>query len=164
MKLGLGQALGLGQGAVAPEEEVPPGDPTWTFTINPAEWTYNPGEEYGGPQVTHSLSNWSSGLYFEFCDASSEVLLTLMTVGTSHTPGTEYADAASFLVGLKAGLDTVDAGLTFGEDPGSPGKWDFVFTIAPKIGSVSVALLNVFCDVGSSPSFSNPITLVEVPG
>lgn len=162
MKLGLGQALGLGKAgaAGAPPE---PGPTVYRFTIDPAQWTYDAG--FGdGPQVTHSIADWSGGLYAQFCDINNNTIFTLLFPGASYEPGTLVENPAQFVAAINTQLDTVDAGLTFAAPNEFPDKWELTFTAPPEVGTVPIVYLNFYVDAGASPSFTNPIDLVTING
>lgn len=146
-------------GYTPPEEGGGGGPTSWTFTIDPAYFFYDPGEEFGGPQVTSMVMLWSSGIYWEFQDESSTPLLVLYTTGTGHYIGTEVADISAFQTVLGAALDTQDAGLSVTIDGNT---FTVTFTAAPSIGSTPIAYLSMVSEVGDTPSFSNPAALVAV--
>lgn len=160
MKLGLGQALGLG-GAGAAGAPPEPGPTVYRFTINPAQWTYDSGE---GPQVTHTITDWSGGIYAQFGDVLNNVIFTLLFPGAFYEPGTLVENPTQFVAAINNEIDVVDAGLTFTNSVEFPDKWELTFTAPPTVGAEPIVYLSFYVDVGSSPSFANPIDLVTING
>lgn len=139
------------------------GSTTYTFTINPAWFTYDPGEEYGGPQVVESINAWSNGIYWEFIDQYSGTLLILKPTGGSYLGGTEVADLPAFQAALGAALDTVDSGLDVTLTGDNSEIFTITFTDLPVIASSPIVGLNFRSNNGSSPAFTNPAELVTSP-
>jgi len=165
MKLGIRMSLvGVQGDGGAAGEVTPPGPTTYTFSINPAWFTYDAGPEYGGIQITESAANWSGGTYWQFLDIESTPILSLLCPGTSYSPGTYVSDIAEFATELNAALDTTDAGLAVTLTGDSSELFKVTFTAPPVIGTVPVVYLVYYSESGSSPAFTNPATLVEVPG
>lgn len=137
------------------------GGPTsWTLTLGPSTYFFtDPGEEFGGPQVTESLNSWSSGIYWEFLDLYSNPILTLQTVGTGHSVGASVSDIDAFKTALGNALDTVDEGLIvslFND------TFTVVFTVLPVISGNEVKYLHMASEVGNTAAFSTPASLVAV--
>ena len=139
------------------------GSTTYTFTINPAWFTYDPGEEYGGPQITESIANNNAGMYWLFQDQYYEPLLALGTAGTMYEGAIYVPVLAMFAVELGAALDVADAGLTVTLTGDNSEIFTVTFTAPPTIGSVPVVYLSFYTESGSSPAFTNPAELVTSP-
>lgn len=139
------------------------GSTTYTFTINPAWFTYDPGEEYGGPQITESLASNSAGMYWLFQDQYYEPLLALGTAGTMYEGDIYVPDLGMFAVELGAALDVEDTGLTVTLTGDNSEIFTVTFTAPPTIGSVPVVYLSFYSESGSSPAFINPAELVTSP-
>lgn len=137
------------------------GSTTYTFTINPAWFTYDAGPENGGLQITESAANWSGGTYWLFQDEFYEPVLALLASGTSYSPGTYVADLAEFATELGAALDTPDAGLSVTLTGDNSEIFTVTFTSPPTIGAVPIVYLSYYSELGSSPAFTNPASLVE---
>lgn len=144
--------------------ETPPPDPpasnSYTITLGPPAYFFtDPGEEYGGLQVTESLNSWSSGIYWEFLDLYSSPILTLQTVGTGHYVGASVADIDAFKTALGSALDTVDEGLmvSFIND-----TFTVVFTAIPVIGGNEIKFLHMASEVGNTAAFATPVPLVTI--
>lgn len=140
------------------QEEATP--TTYTFTISPAWFTYDPGEEYGGPQITESIANNNAGMYWLFQDQYYEPLLALGTAGTMYEGDIYVPDLGMFAVELGAALDVEDTGLTVTLTGDSSEIFTVTFTAPPTIGSVPVVYLSFYSESGSSSAFTNPATLV----
>lgn len=137
------------------------GPTTYTFTINPAWFTYDAGPESGGVQITESAANCSGGTYWQFLDIESTPILSLLCPGTSYSPGTYVADLAEFIAELGAALDTPDEGLDATITGDNSEIFTVTFTAPPVIGGITVVYLVYYSESGSSPAFTNPATLVE---
>lgn len=137
------------------------GSTTYTFTINPAWFTYDAGPENGGLQITESAANWSGGTYWQFLDIESTPILSLLCPGTSYSPGTYVADLTEFIAELGAALDTPDEGLNATITGDNSEIFTVTFTAPPVIGGITVVYLVYYSELGSSPAFTNPASLVE---